>query len=519
MNLVDSGLYYSGLTHIGGYIGLIWLVCCVLILIDVGLIWLYYSGNLRHMIRKMEPSELQFRKHSDPGVWCACLVPFCLLISRFMGNLLSDPVNLQMITLSATITLSSFTLWYRIKHQEHPKEKRKQLYNTEKIDLMLTLFLMLVDMFISGLGFGFLVTILGQVIYIKCLPLLFSSFQRSFTFGEGCIALQSVIIFIVYTITSLYEINHNATTVIGSFTIIAQVLLISEALLFISPVFPGLKWTNCPTYFYAASVTTLASITFPLITWMLHRNPLLWLLTYIINSKYVIFLVLWWTLLVIFALVIVFQKFNTSKRATTSERKFFHGLVVMVMTSGIRLDIEFTFLASLVVLGTFIYLEYIRSFDIRPISMLINEAFARFTDEKDQGSLILTNIYLLVGIFLPLWFTCDLKSANKLVLLSGVLSVGVGDSAASFIGSRYGRIKWPRSNNKTIEGTVSSIIAQLVVLEFFVLTNLLEYHNLLDLSVWFPILFTSLVEAYTTQVDNVVLPLIMYILFSITLQS
>ena len=184
--------------------------------------------------------ELQFRKHSNPGVWCACLVPLCLLVSRFKGNQLSDPLDLQMLTLSAFLTLSSFTSWYRIKHETSPRDKRNLLYDTEKIDLMATIYLSFVTVFMmSGLTFGSLVTILGQVFYIKCIPLIFSSFPESFTFGEGCIALQSVILFVVHTVTSLYDLNHNAATVIGSFTIITQVLLLSEALLFILPVMPG----------------------------------------------------------------------------------------------------------------------------------------------------------------------------------------------------------------------------------------------------------------------------------------
>ena len=60
--------------------------------------------------------------------------------------------------------------------------------------------------------------------------------------------------------------------------------------------------------------------------------------------------------------------------------------------------------------------------------------FQAFKDEKDQGDLVLTNIYLLAGVSLPLWLSADLSNDNPLTLLSGVLSIGIGDAFASIIG-------------------------------------------------------------------------------------
>merc|ERR1712150_208355 len=246
-------------------------------------------------------------------------------------------------------------------------------------------------------------------------------------------------------------------------------------------------------------------------------DPLSLLVTYFVSSKSILKLISLWLILVLIAMVIVSQKFDSSNNVTTGERKVFHGLIVVVMISGMVVDIEYTYFASLVVLGIFMYLEYIRVFDIRPVSRLLDEAFAKFTDEKDQGSLILTNIYLLVGIFLPLWITGDLYATNNLVLLSGVLSVGIGDSVASIVGSRYGYLKWPHSPGKSVDGTLASITAQIIFLEVLALNNVVQYQY--DLSVFLPIILTSLVEAHTTQVDNLVLPLVMYISYSAMLSS
>jgi dolichol kinase len=49
--------------------------------------------------------------------------------------------------------------------------------------------------------------------------------------------------------------------------------------------------------------------------------------------------------------------------------------------------------------------------------------------------------------------------ARRLAQLSGIISVGVGDSAASIVGSKIGTLKWPGSK-RTLEGSIAGLIAQ-----------------------------------------------------------
>ncbi len=50
---------------------------------------------------------------------------------------------------------------------------------------------------------------------------------------------------------------------------------------------------------------------------------------------------------------------------------------------------------------------------------------------------------------------------RRLAQLSGIISVGVGDSAASIVGSKIGTWKWP-GTKRTLEGSIAGLIAQFI---------------------------------------------------------
>jgi dolichol kinase len=65
--------------------------------------------------------------------------------------------------------------------------------------------------------------------------------------------------------------------------------------------------------------------------------------------------------------------------------------------------------------------------------------------------------------YLFVFFYLDLNGSDPLILLSGVLAIGIGDSAASVIGSKFGRIRFPfPSSPKTLEGTLASALSQIL---------------------------------------------------------
>lgn len=139
---------------------------------------------------------------------------------------------------------------------------------------------------------------------------------------------------------------------------------------------------------------------------------------------------------------------KTTTHTTTRTRKIFHILIVFVYVPGILYQCAYVFIVSGLFLGVLIGLELIRLIKLPFVSDILNDSVQTFIDDKDSGLLALTPIYLLVGCSIPLWlypFSCGYSQINyniSIILLSGILSVGIGDTAASYFGSIFGQHKW-----------------------------------------------------------------------------
>lgn len=232
----------------------------------------------------------------------------------------------------------------------------------------------------------------------------------------------------------------------------------------------------------------------------------------------------------------------TKRQSNTRTRKLFHVLIVAIFLPGIITQCQFLFMTTVLLLALFIILETARTIELKIVSNALDQAIELFIDEKDAGSVALTPIYLLLGCSLPLWLhpcpwcTITSNGIDVLPLLSGVLSVGIGDTVASVVGSKYGRNMWlskcellgkyniPIPNNfvsltdgqKSIEGTLASISAQGLVLIVLVYLRYLYVSTFQIYVSVAAILVNSFIEAHTNQVDNLVLPLVTFIILSLS---
>jgi dolichol kinase len=145
---------------------------------------------------------------------------------------------------------------------------------------------------------------------------------------------------------------------------------------------------------------------------------------------------------------------------------------------------------------------------------------------------VLSHIFLIVGCATPLWIAngCGVRSLSgaefigrsmttkatpdtwvRYLELWGVLCLGVGDAMGACIGRLYGRRLWGK-NQRTIEGSIAMWLSMTMVLIVGILVGGggLENERTGPLS-WTTILVSTagitLLEAFTWQMDNLVLPL------------
>lgn len=68
---------------------------------------------------------------------------------------------------------------------------------------------------------------------------------------------------------------------------------------------------------------------------------------------------------------------------------------------------------------------------------------------------------------------------------------------------------------KTVEGTIAGIFAQALILPLLIHFGLVRYSAIVAAKYIVAITTSSLVETFTDQVDNLVLPLVTFILLSL----
>ena len=163
-----------------------------------------------------------------------------------------------------------------------------------------------------------------------------------------------------------------------------------------------------------------------------------------------------------------------------TRRKVFHGMMVAMLLPTIYVDPAFVALALVLVLSIFLLLDLLRASQLPPLSKPLAYFLTPYIDGRDlKGPVVISHIFLLIGCATPLWLTLAgierigarpwegwEVASRDVSMVTGVVCVGMGDAAASLIGRRYGRHKWPWAGGKSLEGSVAFAIAVTLGLAF-----------------------------------------------------
>ncbi|KAH0787128.1 dolichol kinase-like [Histomonas meleagridis] len=230
-------------------------------------------------------------------------------------------------------------------------------------------------------------------------------------------------------------------------------------------------------------------------------------ISYIIQFNHLLLVGYCGIVCVIFILISMFWK-GLKHFPQIIQRKFFHLMALLVFVPPVLINPSFLKLCISGAIFVFLFIESLRVTKFPFISSIINNYVADFIDERDGGELVLTHLFLLLGLGLPV-LLADIDSPGSIrVKICGISVLAIGDAAASVIGVNFGKHKWPGSK-KSYEGTVGAFVGTWLCMFIIQLFAKIEFSLLDLLSLAFPSLIAALDEAFTSQIDNLTLPFVM----------
>lgn len=348
---------------------------------------------------------------------------------------------------------------------------------------------------------------------------LLHNLPKSFTFGEAAVVAQGLTLFLFNSLAIdfpnallLENIQPQDGQEIGIRNIIQLGVLLIFILIGFMKALKKRRITKLYVFIPLTALIVLGIISIP----VTQPIPILFVLEFLFSDlDKIIVLVIFGGLLLLTGLICQWQVMR-NKPTSTSTRKLFHFVIVIVFLVGLLLQRLVLFLCAGVSFSIFLLLEAIRVGKVEVLAPVLEQTVKSFVDGQDSGLIALTPIYLLVGCAGPLFLSPVAFSGPILPLLSGVLSVGIGDSFASVVGSNSGRHHW-QGSNKSIEGTVANALSQLLAIGALIFvgfippwTTAIEYAVCL-----IGVIVNAMIEAKTDQVDNLVVPLVTFIVFSV----
>ena len=153
-------------------------------------------------------------------------------------------------------------------------------------------------------------------------------------------------------------------------------------------------------------------------------------------------------------------------------------------------------------------------------SAKMTEFFTKFTDARDSGTFILSHLSLLLGLSSPFWVNLrgggrrgeeGAQGTEMALLSSGLLVLGVGDVLGVAVGTTVGHVAVCRGSQKTVEGTSAAILGSVFFGHLWIEAVGGDLVGGGGGAQFFALAAAAgLLEAFTTQLDNLYVPLFFY---------
>ncbi|SOV20539.1 phosphatidate cytidylyltransferase, putative [Plasmodium sp. DRC-Itaito] len=255
-----------------------------------------------------------------------------------------------------------------------------------------------------------------------------------------------------------------------------------------------------------------------------------YVLTNILISKMNYLLIVAWIIITISYLIYI-NSLIKKKKKLPYVRKHYHFLLftnVYLAFITNKVDVLIVFLSFCFFL--FIFIELIRKIfeHFLPSCKVIKNFISRFIDERDNKGLVVTHIYLLTGVYIPILIDTifnnnnyikrrnqsifNFNKVNFMLYSSALNTICIGDSMAAIGGMLYPWPKIKNTNNKSCAGSLFFFISTFISLLVF--NYPFEPNVLSHINIFFTIsIFGALFEAYIHDIDNLILPIFTFCVY------
>lgn len=262
--------------------------------------------------------------------------------------------------------------------------------------------------------------------------------------------------------------------------------------------------------FWAVVIAWLGGVVSIWVSFLLKwKHPVIFVVEYVFSSTVHLGILGYWILALSVGLPCIHVVASRAQWPLIITRKLYHLLALAMFAPAIVSAPTFLAFSFGIAMALLFFIELIRICRVPPFGNWIHVFLRSYTDSRDEGTTILTHIYLLLGCALPLWLYADIPIfSSRAAQFAGLAILGAGDAAGAIIGSQVGKYSWP-GGRKTLEGTIAAVCASLGLMGFLLSWAVAgcEHDVFNTLALVCATLLTCLLEAFTKQIDNLTLPM------------